>query len=116
VSSILAAPAHKHVAPLGRNTAKLIAQEVTSPYRSTSLPSALARPCRPPAQPRLPPSLGPKLPPNSREPSACPPQFKTDGSVLALLKLLDSAKRPRVLELVDAGQRARRAAECYTVG
>ena len=68
------------------------------------------------AQPRLPPSLGSKLPPNSREPSACPPQFKTDGSVLALLKLLDSAKRPRVLELVDAGQRARAEAECYTVG
>ena len=68
VSSILAAPAHKHVAPLGRNTAKRIALE-----------------------------------------------FKTDGSVLSLLTLLDSAQRPRVLELVDGGQRARVEAECHAL-
>ena len=68
VSSILAAPAHKHVAPLGRNTAKRIAHE-----------------------------------------------FKTDGSVLSLLTLLDSPRRPRVLELVDAGQRARVEAECHAL-
>ena len=38
-------------------------------------------------------------------------EFKTDGSVLSLLTLLDSAQRPRVLELVDGGQRARVEAE-----
>ena len=38
-------------------------------------------------------------------------EFKTDGSVLSLLTLLDSAQRPRVLELVDDGQRARVEAE-----
>ena len=88
--------------------------DLTLPQYITPFGSRPALPASRPA--RLPPSPAPKLPPNSREPSACPPQFKTDGSVLALLKLLDSAKRPRVLELVDAGQRARRAAECYTVG
>ena len=43
-------------------------------------------------------------------------QFKTDGSVLALLTLLASAQRPRVLELVDDGQRARAEAEWLGLG
>ena len=68
VSTILAAPAHKHVAPMGRTTAKRIAREL-----------------------------------------------KTDGSVRSLLQLLDSPRRPRVLELVDAGQRARVEAECHAL-
>ena len=42
-------------------------------------------------------------------------EFKTDGSVLSLLTLLDSPRRPRVLELVDAGQRARVEAECHAL-
>ena len=68
VSATLAAPAHKHVPHLGRNTAKRIAQE-----------------------------------------------FKVDGSVRSLLKLLESPQRARVLEMVDSGQRDRVEAECHAL-
>ena len=68
VRATLAAPAHKHVPHLGRNTAKKIAQE-----------------------------------------------FKVDGSVRSLLKLLESPQRPRVLEMVDIGQRDRVEAECHAL-